>query len=42
MENKQLVECNAFTEKEEKSIPLDKEKYIYNFVAERTEEIEKY
>ena len=38
---KQFVKSNAFTEKE-KSIPLNKEKEIfYNFVAERTEEIEK-
>ena len=39
---KQLDKSNAFAEKEEKSIPLDKQKEIfYNLVAERTGEIAK-
>ena len=34
---KRLVESNAFAEKEEKSIPINKEQEIfYNLVAERT------
>ena len=34
---KRSVESNAFSEKEEKSIPINKQQEIfYNFVAERT------
>ena len=39
---KQLVKSNTFAEKEEKSIPLDKQTVIfYNLNMERTEEIVK-
>ena len=39
---KQLLKYNAFAEKEEKSIPLEKQKEMFfNLVAERTGEIEK-
>ena len=37
-----MVKSNAFAEKEEKGIPLNKQKeIIYNLVVERTGEIEK-